>query len=170
MENPSSQWPVTRIMSHPVIVLQVGTPVDEALEVAEERGVHHFPVLNGGKVVGLVCTCDLEEAPLTGRVGSVMRRPVIRVDRGSAAGEAARVMSEHGVGSALVMDADEVCGVVTRQDLARAGGDLEAMLPPGCTSCGSREHLRTCPDGAVLCVDCRSRAREHEWADLGGDG
>lgn len=166
----TSQRPVTEIMTHPVIGVDVGSRVDAALELAEERGAHHFPVLSGGSVVGFVCTCDLHEAPLTGIVGSVMRRPVVSVGPGATAGEAARTMAERGVGSALVMVGDEVRGIVTRRDLQGAGGDLIEMMAPGCASCGAHEHLRSCPDGATLCVDCRARARDHEWLDMGGGG
>lgn len=164
----ASEHPIAEVMTSTVICLEAFSQVESALTLAAEKGAHHFPVLSGGKVVGFVCTCDLEDAPLTAPVGSVMRRPVVSMGRLDTAGDAARLMAEHGVGSAVVMDGEDVCGIVTRLDLDRVGGDLVAMIDSACASCGTHQHLRTCPDGATLCVDCRSRARDHEAYELGG--
>ncbi|WP_374605628.1 CBS domain-containing protein [Arenimonas sp.] len=58
----SAETPVGQIMSHPVVTV---TPTDTAqtcMAVMTERRIRHLPVLDGGKVVGMVSIGDLVKA------------------------------------------------------------------------------------------------------------
>jgi CBS-domain-containing membrane protein len=86
-------------------------------------------------------------------------RHVVTLTPGGSLAEAARLMALHGVGSVVVVDASGVCGIVTREDLARANDRLEhLLLPARCASCGARRHLRPASDGQCICQTCQAAA------------
>jgi len=161
---------VSSLMSHPVISIPPETRVAEVFGLADREGVHHFPIIEHGALMGLVCTCDLRGARPDSKVWPLARRQVVTVSRTSSAVEAARLMSANAVGSAVVTDGDAVCGILTREDLASAAEELALLIGEGhCASCGTRQHLRAGPDSTYLCVDCMSRARGKDWFDFGGE-
>jgi CBS domain-containing protein len=53
-------------------------------------------------------------------VGEIMTKELISVGSGSTVAEAATVMGERKVGSALVVDDDELVGIFTERDIVRA--------------------------------------------------
>jgi len=53
-------------------------------------------------------------------VGEIMSRELVTVAPTSTVAEAATIMGEHQVGSALVVDGDRVVGIVSLRDLSRA--------------------------------------------------
>jgi CBS domain-containing protein len=117
---------VSELMSHPLVVVEPALPVAELLELAERRGVHHFPIVDHGALVGLVCTGDLHGVAPQTPVSELMRRRLVAVSERSSVPDAARVLAENAVGSAVVVDADGIRGIVTRDDLASAGPVLAA--------------------------------------------
>ncbi len=167
----TSERLVGDIMSDLLVCVDATTLVGRIHELSRERGIHHFPVLGYGSVVGFVCTCDLEEAPPSQSVGELMRSQVITVQKAATAADAARMMLLHDVGSAVVLERDVPCGIVTRADLIRLGEDIaEIMGECHCASCGSFEHLKIDRSGQKLCQECRDRAHEHGSIEVGGSG
>ena len=55
-------------------------------------------------------------------VGDVMTRDVLRVDPATTVAEAATMMGERRIGSALVMEDDRLVGIFTERDIVRALG------------------------------------------------
>ena len=121
-DSPSNQR-VREIMSDPVLGLSSQFPASEALRIAREAGVHHFPVIEQNRLVGFVCTCDLEEALPDSPIVARMQAPVIEISASATKEEAARAMNQHGVGALLVRDVRGIRGIVTRRDLAAAASD-----------------------------------------------
>lgn len=149
---------VQDIMSRAPVVIDARASADHARSVAEDERVHHLLVVDDGELVGVVCLCDLGWALPVDAVGGVMRSPVVTVAPGDSIAQAARTMTECGVGCLPVIGEDGVLsGVVTRSDL-RAAGALRGE--PGvdrCAACGDSHHLKPpdCPDSPVLCFACR---------------
>jgi len=165
---PSPQaHPLPQIMRHPLIALHVFDPVSVALDAAREHGIHHFPVCDRERLVGVVCTCDLQEAALQVPVGDLMRPPVT-IPAGGSAAEAALLMRAADVGSVLVVDGrGEPCGIVTRSDLNGEPRVAAILEDCRCEACGSVRHLHRYGDKR-LCFACHERAVEPEAFDTGG--
>ena len=53
------QWPVSRVMTTPAITAERSTPALSALAVMTQRRIRHLPVVEGGRLVGIVSIGDL---------------------------------------------------------------------------------------------------------------
>jgi len=158
---------LSRVMRHPVIALNPYHSASTALDMAREHGVHHFPVCDHDQVVGMVCTCDLQEASLDEPVGLVMR-PAVTLNANRSAVDAATLMRAADVGSVLVIDAHgKPCGIVTRGDLNGEPPTAALLEDCRCDACGSMRHLQRYRE-RQLCFSCRERAREPQAFESGG--
>jgi CBS domain-containing protein len=52
-------WPVSRMMTSPAITAEPSTPVLSALAEMTERRIRHLPVVEGGRLIGIVSIGDL---------------------------------------------------------------------------------------------------------------
>ncbi|QIK78825.1 CBS domain-containing protein [Sphingomonas piscis] len=52
-------WPVSRVMTAPVITAEPSTPVLSALALMTERRIRHLPVEHGAQLIGIVSIGDL---------------------------------------------------------------------------------------------------------------
>jgi acetoin utilization protein AcuB len=147
-------------MSRAVLSIAPWTRVADALDLAADWSVSHLPVLEPQRVVGMICVCDIEDAPQDAAVGGWVRRPIATISAGASIHEAACKMSILRVGSLLVMLEDHVVGIVTRGDLLRAGLSEEQVLGDRrCSACGDFHHTRAATVGRPsLCSECRERA------------
>lgn len=154
------------IMRSPIQSVGADTPVVDALLLCEARGVHHMPLFDGTKLLGVVCTCDLEEVALDAPVRRALYHPPIVLDVGASISDALRCMGQKIAGSVLVARAGDPIGIVTREDaLAAANDDMPDFL---CEACGARTHLKHGARG-LLCLDCRSSSYpESDDDELGG--
>jgi CBS domain-containing protein len=164
------QTSVSALMSRPVLTIGPDARAGEVLALAGSAGVHHFPIVEQGKLVGIVCTCDLQELSSEAKVLQVAWQHVITLRPEASLSDAARLMALQGVGSIVVSDAEGVHGIVTRADLLRADPELDRLLLDArCAACGARSHLRPGPAGQCLCQSCQARAKDGVGLDL-GDG
>jgi acetoin utilization protein AcuB len=104
---------------------------EQSLTVAHrmmrEHRVRHLPVLEGGKLVGLLSQRDLllietlrDVDPDKTTVEEAMTRDVYLAAPNTPLEEAARVMAEHKYGSAIVVDRGKIAGVFTTVDALSA--------------------------------------------------
>jgi acetoin utilization protein AcuB len=143
-------------MTRNLVTLSPEASVAEALTLCRKRRIRHIPILEEGRLVGIVSDRDLRDAsPALGeperartlreiRVADVMTREVITVDPQDSIENAAQqmyelkieslpVVSEGAVaeGGAVVAD-EEVLGIVTSSDVMRALVTLAGLPEPGC--------------------------------------
>ena len=62
MGRSSADTPVRDIMSTPVVTVQPETPVEKCMQLMTERRVRHLPVIESGRVVGMISIGDLVKA------------------------------------------------------------------------------------------------------------
>jgi CBS domain-containing protein len=159
---------VGSLMSSPIQTLAPETTAMDALELAERAGVHHFPVLDGDRLLGLVCTCDLEDVELTAPIRTAIRRAPVSLDEHAHSGDALSKMRSELVGSVLVTRDGRAVGIVTREDLCKAGLDAADAPNFHCDSCGAVTHLKREGTKGVLCLDCRSHSNPESMLDETG--
>lgn len=128
---------VSQYMSRSVITVAPETEFHRAFDLMRSRNIHHLPVVDGGRVVGIVAERDLllaaanfgsSEVP----VGEIMRGPVVCVSESALLKEAARLLVVRHIGSLPVLDSKKaLVGIITETDIFKiAAGMLRARPAP----------------------------------------
>ena len=134
----SAELRVENVMQDEVVTLQRGDRLDLADDVMRLGRIRHMPVLDSGRVVGVVSNRDLLAAGLSRalefdweqrraflrsvEVSEVMADQVITIAPEAPLREAAEMMVKQGVGCLpVVKSEDTFVGLVTETDLIRAG-------------------------------------------------
>lgn len=138
-------------MTREVVTLSPQTTAGEALALCRERRIRHLPVLDGGRLVGIVSDRDLRSAtPALGDparaealrrilVHEVMAREVATIHPDDPIEEAANAMREKTIGCLPVVENGALLGIVTSSDVMEAlvylmgahepGNRLEVVMP-----------------------------------------
>lgn len=115
---------VRQIMIRHVVTVSPGTTLPEARRLLDEHRIRHLPVLLDGRLAGIVSDRDLRSAAgakgETTAVHEIMTPKPCTVGPDTRVEEAARLMLDRRVGGLPVIDASEVIGIVTSDDLLRA--------------------------------------------------
>ena len=130
-----SDLKVREMMTKEVSTLGRNDTLDLADDVMTLERIRHLPVLDEGRVVGVVSQRDLFRSGLavalgygeraqkmllkTLRVKEVMSEPAITVSPEATAKEAARLMLEHKIGCLPVIEGHALVGIVTETDILR---------------------------------------------------
>ena len=130
-------------MTREVVVLSPETTAAEALAICRERRVRHLPVLEEGRLVGIISDRDLRSAaPALGdpgrvealgklRVSEVMSRDVVSARPDDPIEEAANEMRERRIGCLPVVENDALVGIITSSDVMEALVQLMGAHEPG---------------------------------------
>ncbi|WP_028311447.1 IMP dehydrogenase [Derxia gummosa] len=98
--------------------------VREVLQLQQQHGISGFPVVQGGKVVGIITNRDLRfEEELNAAVSSKMtpRDRLVTVREGATLEEAKRLMNKHRLERVVVVtDSFELRGLITVKDVQKA--------------------------------------------------
>jgi acetoin utilization protein AcuB len=123
---------VVERMSRPVTTVAGETTVREGLDIIQEHGLRHLPVLTAaGALVGIVSEKDLLRANPDELVREIMTRDVITATEYTALEEAARIMSDHKISSLPVMRDGKLVGIITETDLFQIFLELLAAREEG---------------------------------------
>jgi len=122
-------------MTHPVIPVHPDTPVPEALTMMRREHIRRMPVVDHGRLVGIVTERDLLHASASSAttlsvwelnyllskltVEKVMRTEVLTVAEDTPIEVAARLMADNKIGGLPVMRDGHVIGMITETDLFR---------------------------------------------------
>ena len=112
-------------------------PLATAARILREHRFHHLPVVEGGRLVGILSDTDLRNASLaaTPREGGegepgdrpvreVMRTEVWSVTPEDSVEDALLILTRQKFGALPVLDGDRLAGIITRSDLLNAFVDI----------------------------------------------
>jgi acetoin utilization protein AcuB len=132
------------MQTHPVSAT-LETRLPHLLRLLQRRGFRHLPVLDSGKLVGIISDRDLKQSMISaasmteGRerdrlldeltAGQIMARAVVTIGPTIGVDEAARLMATRKISALPVTEGDRLVGIVTETDVlqlfVRAMGVLE---------------------------------------------
>lgn len=133
-----SSMKVSSIMVRDVITVASGTKLDEALQVMDEHGIRHLPVVDGAQLVGVVSDRDLLEATgwlpsrvhacrgpnatdeVPKQVSEIMHTPVVSVGAHETVVAATIQFLARGIGCLPVVEGGALVGILTEMDLLDA--------------------------------------------------
>jgi acetoin utilization protein AcuB len=134
-------------MSKPVITISSSMPIPDALNLMKKEHIRRAPVVNDGKLAGIVSDKDLLNAspsPVTTlsiwemnyllskvTVSEVMTSNVLTVTEDTPIEQAARIMADNKIGGLPVMREGHVVGIITETDLFKVFLELLGAREPG---------------------------------------
>jgi CBS domain-containing protein len=135
--------PVRDVMQKSVVTISVSETLSTVEDIMTLGRVRHIPVVQAGRLVGVVSHRDLLRASLSNlshhrdderrlflhvvEIARVMSTPPVVVSPDVTVGEAALIMTERAIGCLPVLEADELVGLITETDILH----LVAGVLPG---------------------------------------
>lgn len=122
---------VEEIMTRQVVAIAPDMPIGDVTALMAQRKLRHFPILDEGRLVGIVSDRDLrtvgadhpDARPGIGRrdaVAELMTREVWTAHPLDPVDEAANVLRERAIGAMPVMEGEELVGIVSGNDFLDA--------------------------------------------------
>lgn len=115
---------VARRMTKRLVCVGPGHRIDEGRRLLSQHRIRHLPVVEGGRLLGIVTDRDLRMAEGRGESGAslviadIMSGSVITVGPESTIEQAAMLMAANKIGALPVVDADDaLVGIVTESDI-----------------------------------------------------
>jgi len=134
-------------MSRPVISVSPDAPINDVLVMFKKEHIRRAPVINKGKLVGIVSETDLLNASPSDvstlsvwemnyliskvKIKDVMTKKVVSVSKDTPIEEAARIMADQKIGGMPVVDRDKVVGMITETDLFKVFLELMGARDKG---------------------------------------
>ncbi|MFX0107899.1 MAG: cyclic nucleotide-binding/CBS domain-containing protein [Candidatus Hodarchaeota archaeon] len=133
--------PVRDVMSKDVRVVRPDTLVKEVAATMNKLNIGSIVVVQGKRPVGIITERDILRrivepclAPETLRAREVMTSPVITIPDTSSIDEAARLMARKGIKRLLVLEGENLVGILTFTDIVTQVpnmlGILEELVRP----------------------------------------
>jgi len=133
---------VNEIMHTDVAVLTPQSSLRDVAELMRERDVRHVPILESGKIVGIVSDRDIRlyvadlfqsqgetEIEANRRaltIRNIMQTKPLQVDPSADVDEVVDLLLEYRIGAVLVSDSEGTLrGIVSYEDILRAYRDLQ---------------------------------------------
>jgi len=129
----------TRMKTDPITV-GPGDSFRHAMNLIRQRGIRHLPVVERGRLVGIVTDRDIRQASPSSAtsldmhelhyllekltVRDIMTTTVVTVTPDTPIDEAARLMLHHRIGSLPVLRGADVVGIITETDMLQAFVDV----------------------------------------------
>jgi CBS domain-containing protein len=139
---------IRQFMSAPVVTVAPTTDLRGALDLMHARRIHHLPVRDGDRIVGIVAEHDLllaaanfgtTELP----VAEIMKRPVTCIGADSTVQQAAKLLVRKRIRSLPVLDRKKaLVGIITETDIFKIMAGLHAgarAAPSRASRAGARQ-------------------------------
>lgn len=118
--------PLHTIMTPNVVTLSPGDTLGQAREIFLNKHIHHLPIVDGKKLVGLITSWDIFKLGLSAvayqdmRISEVMSTHLATLDPDQHIGAAAEVLMEHLFHAVpIVNEHHELVGIITTYDVLR---------------------------------------------------
>ncbi|MGO8805797.1 MAG: CBS domain-containing protein [Candidatus Bathyarchaeia archaeon] len=143
----AQEWGATKtetIMTRAPHTLEASRSVGAVLSLMREYGISHVPIMDSGKLVGMIGIEDILEniywpqrRQTTGDIvgekietlsvpaKGIMSRPVVTVEPKTSLRDAEKMMHDHDVSCVAVTSSDRLVGVVTKLDFLEPISQLE---------------------------------------------
>jgi tRNA nucleotidyltransferase (CCA-adding enzyme) len=122
-DNQQSTVQISDLMSYPVVTVSPDIRMTQVQAILGEKGHTGLPVLDEGRLVGIISKRDFRKAKKTSAlkapVRAFMTKNVTTIEPGSSPVQAARLMIQHDIGRLPVAENGRVIGIVTRSDTMR---------------------------------------------------
>ncbi|AJQ30066.1 MULTISPECIES: CBS domain-containing protein [Pelosinus] len=134
----------SRMTANP-ITISSNTTIADASEIMRNNKFRRLPVVEGGKLVGIVTDRDLRAvsaSPATAlsifelnyllakmKIKDIMQKEVISINTGATVEEAAILMYNHRIGGLVVVDEQgAVAGIITETDIFKSFVDIMGLV------------------------------------------
>ena len=122
---------IREVMTSNPSAVETSTPVVEAARIMQSEDVGSVPILEGGRLAGMVTDRDVTlrvvaagRDPQSTTVGEIASRDLVTIDPEQPLGEAARLMATNQVRRLPVVEEDgRLVGILAQADVATQGGD-----------------------------------------------
>ena len=122
-EKDYSKITIAETMSCPVETIPVNLPVLEAVRIMEANHIKRLPILEKNQLVGIITQTDLTRllasSALWRNVVEIMSPDVAAIQCKASVAEAAEVMTSRHISCIVMLEKDEVVGVLTERDLLK---------------------------------------------------
>ncbi len=124
---------VGRRMTRQVLTIERDASLRRARRIMDNNRIRHLPVMEKGKLVGLITDRDIRAAAPSSaasmrqedreefldhlQVGHVMTKKLITVTPQTTVEEAALLMQQHKIGCLLVLEGEALVGIITETDI-----------------------------------------------------
>jgi acetoin utilization protein AcuB len=125
---------VARWMTRSPVVVESNEKLATVRRKMDQGNFHRVPVVDGGKLVGIVSDRDLREhvgSLEDVKVNGAMTEPVVSVAPTTMLEEAANLLVKHKIGGLPVVEQGKVVGIITATDLLRAFADVLGATQEG---------------------------------------
>jgi CBS domain-containing protein len=145
----TQEWgntPIEKIMTRAPHTIEANRSVGAVLGIFREQGVSHVPVINDGKVAGIISIQDIlehvfqpkshqtmgeivgEKVPLlTIPAKGIMTKPVITIQPESSLKEAEKKMHDHNISCLVVTSKERLVGILTKLDFLEPISQIETL-------------------------------------------
>lgn len=123
-------------MTPRVVTVNVDTPLTDAARLMETKMIRRLPVMENGRLVGIVTYGDIREARPSAatslsiwelnyllaklKIAEIMTPDVITISQEATIGEAAKLMLDHQISGLPVVDYQgDLVGIITESDIFR---------------------------------------------------
>jgi len=133
-------------MSTNLVTIEPRTTLPDAYKLMKKFDIRRLPVIDFGKLVGIVTLGDIREArpsQVTSlsiyelnyllsqlKIERIMSHEPITISSEATIGQAAKLMYEHKVGCLPVKEADRLIGLITESDIFRVIARGVGEIPP----------------------------------------
>jgi acetoin utilization protein AcuB len=118
---------VTRWMTKSPVVAESNESLAAVRRKMDKGNFHRVPVVDGGKLVGIISDRDLRQhvgSLEDVKVNGAMTKPVVTVAPTTMLEQAANLLVKHKIGGVPVVEQGKVVGIITATDLLRAFAEV----------------------------------------------